>query len=509
MANAKMPSPQKYRGKWRAQVTLKNGQRPAKTFLTYQEAKQHISDMLSERNSDLEPRLGGPTQATLAEALTYYASLYTLNKGGARAELNRINHYREGAGHQPLCIKVTDKGVKALEESPRKRGPSAFEQHADERRDKRQATYERIGKLARKMCGALSKADIRELMADMEREGLSASTIQKEVALLRHMFNMAINEWNWLGFKNPAEGFKLGKSEQRFVFVSEAQEAALWKALDECDNPYVAHWVAIALETTLRPGSVNALRWDSVDLENRVAFTPSKTGPVPVALSQTAVKLLKDMPRASCGKVFPMSANAMDMAWDGVRIKAGLPTLRLADLRHLSATRYARRGLTAPQLQKMLGHKSMMMAQVYINLVQIDMLEALDRVQSSASVYSIAPLNGQNASEAQRLRRSERLTQAIAKKVLSKDAAPQAVAGIPAGTDHPTKDSTEQASPEMALEAALSLDAPSEARPASTMAVEEPLPDDDSARATGTDAAHPTAPRAPGQVIYAQFGKRR
>ena len=511
MANAKMPSPFKYRDRWRAQVTLKNGQRPAKTFLTYQEAKQYISDTLSERNTEHQPSLGGPTQTTLAEALTYYASLYTINKGGARAELNRINHYREGAGLERVSIKLDDKGAKVLQESPRKRGPSAFELHADERRYKRSATYQRIAKFASKMCSTFSKVDFRELMADMEREGLSPSTIQKEIALLRHMFNMAAKEWNWLGFANPAEGIKLGKSETRFVFLTKVQEAALWKALGECDNPYVEHWVALALETTLRPGSVNALRWDRVDLDNRVAFTSSKTGAVPVALSQNAVKILNNMPRSPCGKVFPMSANAMDMAWDGVRIKAGVPTLRLADLRHLSATGLARRGLTGPQLQRMLGHKTMTMAQVYINLVQSDMLEVLDRIQPSSSVYSIAPLEGQDAATVQRRRRSERLAEAVAKKVLAKESISQAATPVAVQASDVQTETTGQASPEQALQASLSLDAPAQADAAvaSSLPEDERLPENHAPRATGTDAAHPAAPQVAGQVIYAQFGKQR
>ncbi|AOW13174.1 hypothetical protein LPB72_07160 [Hydrogenophaga crassostreae] len=514
MANAKMPSPFKVRGKWRGQVSLKNGQRPSKDFETYRDAKQYISDTLSERKTEHKPRLGGPTQTTLTEALTYYAGLYTVNKGGARAELNRINHYREGAGFQPLSIVLDDKGAKALQESPRKRGPSAFENHNVERRAVRQATYQRIAKLARMMCSTLSKADIRELMADMEREGLSASSIQKEVALLRHVFNMAITEWNWLGFSNPAEGIKLGKSNQRFVFVTPAQEAALWKALGECDNPYVGHWVALALETTLRPGSMNALRWDQTDLENRVAFTPSKTGPVPVALSQTAVKVLQNMPRSACGKVFPMSANAMDLAWDGARIKAGLPTLRLADLRHLSATRYARRGLTAPQLQKMLGHKSMTMAQVYINLVQNDMLDALDRVESSASVYSIAPLEGQSAADVQKARRSERLAQAVAKKVLAKgSASPNAADNASAVAKMATEtapDTALEKGPEEALRASLAADLSAQADQAPTYPVAEKDAEHitEAPRATGTDAAQPFEPRTSGRVIHVQFGKR-
>lgn len=515
MANTKMPSPFQVRGKWRAQVTLKNGQRPSKDFEKYQDAKQYISDTLSERNTEHQPRLGGPTQATLSVALTYYAGLYTVNKGGARAELNRINHYREGAGQQPLCLKVRDKGVKELEESPRQRGPSAFEIHNDKRRGVRQATYQRIAMLACKTCNSINKADIRELMADMKREGLSDSTIQKEVALLRHMFNMAIEEWNWLGFKNPAEGIKLGKSNQRFVFLTEAQEAQLWKALNECDNPYVPHWVALALETTLRPGSLNALRWDSVDLDNRVAFTPSKTGSVPVALSQAAVKLLKDMPRSACGRVFPMSANAMDMAWDGARLKAGLPTLRLADLRHLSATRYARRGLTAPQLQKMLGHKSMTMAQVYINLVQNDMLDALDRVESTSSVYSIAPLDGQSAAAVQKRRRSERLTEAVVKKVLVRESGPDATAENACEDANVAQKPAGEFGPEQALQASIAQASAAQPHPptalpaqqedgnmAEELRVEPP-------RATGTDAAQRFASRASAQVIHVQFGKGR
>jgi integrase len=509
MANRKTPSPFKARGKWRAQVTLKNGSRPCKDFEKLEDAKQYIADALSNHNSEHDAKLDGPTQATLADALTYYAGVYTINKGGATAELNRINHYLEGAGRQPLRLETDEVGVKSVQETERKRGPSAFAQHNDERRSLRNATYKRISMLARKKCSAINKADIRELMSDMEREGLTKSTVQKEIALLRHMFNMAVTEWNWLNFKNPAEGIKLGKSNSRFVFLTDAQEAALWQALNECDNPFVAPWVALALETTLRPGSVNALRWDQVDLEGRVAFTPSKTGPVPVALSQAAVKVLSNMPRSGCGKVFPMSANAMDLAWDGARQKAGLPTLRLSDLRHLSATNYARRGLTAPQLQKMLGHKSMTMAQVYINLVQNDMLDALDRVESSKTVYSIAPLEDQSGQEVQRQRRSARLAEAVAKQVLG---------GAFAASDTPTPSESKfgdkvpnEAASDPFAEHALAQSIANHSRAEAATQPQAPLtePPVEPTRATGTDTGQPLPAQRTGKVIYGRFGFAR
>jgi hypothetical protein len=58
---------------------------------------------------------------------------------------------------------------------------------------------------------------------------------------------------------------------------------------------------------------------------------------------------------------------------------------------------------------------------VYINLVQNDMLDALDQVDSSKTVYSIAPLEGQSGQEVQRQRRSARLAAAVAKQVLGGD----------------------------------------------------------------------------------------
>lgn len=418
MANRKLPSPFRYRGGWRAQVTLKNGRRPFADYDKLEDAKQFISDQLAEANTAHEPRLGGPTEATLADAMTYYAGVYTVNKGGAKAEIDRINHYLEGAAKPPLKFVRDEKGVLSVQPiEQRKKAPSAFQAHSDARRTVRKATYERIARLAKMRCSIISTADIRELAADMKREGLSPSTIQKELALLRHLFNMAAKEWSWLGFANPCEGIKLGKSNQRFVFLTKPQAGGLWQALAECDNPLFQPLVGIALETLLRLGSLLTLRWDKVDLDGRVAHVASKTGPVDIPLTQRAVSILQGLPRHSSGRVFPVSPNAVDMAWDGVRAKAGLPALQFRDLRHLGATEFARRGLSAPQLARMLGHKSLAMAQVYINLVQQDMLDTLDRVEPTSPVLTMAPLDNDAPEAVMKKRRSDRLAAAVKSKL--------------------------------------------------------------------------------------------
>ena len=119
----------------------------------------------------------------------------------------------------------------------------------------------------------------------------------------------------------------------------------------------------IALETTLRVGSLLSMRWSQTDLENRVVVTESKTGPVAIPLSIHAVQVLTDLYErpgrdTEDDRVFPMSYNAVQMAWEGVREKAGVPTLQFKDLRHVGATDYAKLGLNAHELKVMLGHKT-------------------------------------------------------------------------------------------------------------------------------------------------------
>lgn len=81
MAN-RAAKPFKYRGLWRGQVTLDNGQRPSSDFESYDDAKEWMSKQLANANSEHLPELGGPTRASLAQALGHYASLNTITKGG-------------------------------------------------------------------------------------------------------------------------------------------------------------------------------------------------------------------------------------------------------------------------------------------------------------------------------------------------------------------------------------------------------------------------------------------
>jgi integrase len=416
----RLPAPYKYRGKWRGTVTMAAGRRPTRDFEKYEDAKSWIVSKLNEKQaaSGHEPKLGGPTGATVAEALNYYAHQLSVNKGGFLAELNRINRYLRAGGFEALRMHVNETGIKSLVVATAKESQDssgAFEAYSDKRRALRPETYGTIGKLATRRCSSISTADIREFMSTMAREGLSPSTIQKEIALLKHIFNTAVLEWSWTGFKNPCLGLKLGKSATRFVVLSNEQVHTLMQAAAGCDNPLVPAAIGLALDSAMRKGSLLSLDWATISLENRTLMVGSKTGDQTLALSQTTVAILNNLPKKTEGRVLPLSSNALDMAWEGVREKAGLRKLQFRDLRHVTPTQMARQGMAAHLIQRMLGHKTINMAQAYVNLVQLDMVEVLDKLAPLNPILVLEPLSCDSKDEIRR-RRSDRITSAIRQK---------------------------------------------------------------------------------------------
>jgi integrase len=418
---AKIPSPFKYRGGWRAQVTLKSGTRPHADFDKHGEAKDWITDQLVNHNSENDPLIGGPKMATLAQALFLYAGMYTIVKGGRDAEIDRINHYLVGAGIKAQRFVNEEGSQLRMEERPIKALPSAFKAHLDKRLVKRVRTYEMIAQLANRRVSTLITADFRQLMVCMKAEGLSDSTIQKEVALLKHMFNMAANEWNWQGFRNPCVGLKLKGSNMRFVVITAEQKSALRAALAQCDSPYFWPMVEIVVETTLRKGSLLEMSRENVDLEGRIAHLMGKGRMFNIPLSLKTIEILKGLPAHPSGKYFPMSSNAVDQAWDGVRTKIGMPKLQFRDLRHVGATGYARTGMNSHQLMVQLGHTSTRMSDIYCNLVAQDSLDALDRIAKTQPVFELPPPANGSAEKILGRNRAQRLANAILAKVKAVD----------------------------------------------------------------------------------------
>ena len=167
---------------------------------------------------------------------------------------------------------------------------------------------------------------------------------------------------------------------------------------------WAAHAFALAIETTLRQGTLFSLQWHWVDLQRRVIKIPAaartadnKGVPPALPLTKRAVKILKRLHRIKAGPcVFGCTANAAVCAWKRVKADARhdyendcrnsncepdefyLTDLRWHDLRHEGVSRLFELGLHPLQVQRISGHKSMQMLLRYTHLQTDGLLAALD-----------------------------------------------------------------------------------------------------------------------------------
>ena len=403
----RIPQPFRYRNGWRAQVTLKNGKRPIADFDTQADAKAWIADMLANNNADNAPVLGGPTQARLADMLDYYVRHVTLAKGGAVQEINRANHYLaatelpelalwENTEGQKKIVTLAEKhamkreasGDTAAAPTQKRQGtrneagvtPNSFARHNDARsHQSHPRTYELYAALANKRASQITGAHMQSLHSTMTAEGYAASTIQKEIALLKALFNET-KKWNWPARDNPCAGIKLKQGNRRFVVFTDAQRERLVNALMECDNPQFWPLVEFSLETAVRQISILRMAWEDISLQDSKLCTSAKGVVSFIPLSPRAIQILEGLPGPRQGRVFTTTAEAIRKAWLRVREKAGLPNMMFRDLRHIAPTMLARAGMNAFFLRDVLGHKTTTQADIYINLANQDVVDALKRL---------------------------------------------------------------------------------------------------------------------------------
>jgi len=91
------------------------------------------------------------------------------------------------------------------------------------------------------------------------------ATSNREMALLKHMFNMA-ERWGQHQGTNPVRLVRfLPEDNQRFETLSQEQE----KSLLEGAPPYLREMIIFAINTGLRTSDIFVLQWPDVDLDQR------------------------------------------------------------------------------------------------------------------------------------------------------------------------------------------------------------------------------------------------
>jgi integrase len=188
---------------------------------------------------------------------------------------------------------------------------------------------------------------------------VKADSVRREFAIVRHCLEVAQHEWGFALPSNPVRQVKLpraGNPRERRLNPGE-----LDRLLAACETSR-ARWlpavIEVAIETGMRRGELLGMRWDDVNLKARtVLLRNTKNGfSRTVPLSARALKVIKKTPR--CGDtVFVVSANALRLAWERLRRRAGVSGLRFHDLRHEAVSRFFEKGLNVPEVAMISGHR--------------------------------------------------------------------------------------------------------------------------------------------------------
>ncbi len=186
------------------------------------------------------------------------------------------------------------------------------------------------------------------------------NTVNRDIACLKKMFSFALE----IGTieHHPLVRFPLLPVEEMAFRVMTVEEfRSLVQAMD---RPSIAALVAVLGETALRKGEALALKWDNLDLKNRlltVGFSKNrKVRHIP--LSEFAVEwLLRTVRYLNCPYVFVNSrtgrrwVNPEKVLVRGRR-RAGLTWVGFHDLRRFRATQWVLRGVDLRTVKELLGH---------------------------------------------------------------------------------------------------------------------------------------------------------
>jgi integrase len=265
--------------------------------------------------------------------------------------------------------------------------------HVEAKRKERTTTeYRRL--LDRIILPALGKKKIVDVVrADVARlhhAGRDAPyQANRVLAVISKMFNLA-EAWGLRpDGSNPCRHVERFQEHGRERMLSGTELARLGEALASYDgSPYVPAAVKLLLFTGARLSEVLGLRWDYVDFERGEARLPdSKTGAKTLHLPPPALAVLATLPRLAgnpyviVGGVEGAALVNLEKPWRAIRATAGLPDVRLHDLRHAFASVGAASGGSLLIIGKLLGHAQAATTQKYAHL-------ASDPVKAAAAAIS-------------------------------------------------------------------------------------------------------------------------
>lgn len=238
---------------------------------------------------------------------------------------------------------------------------------------------------------------IQTLMMDIRTEGLSGASADHHGQLMRRIGNLAV-KWGYLDV-NFARGIELyHEFNQVNNIPSDDQLQKLIDVLNTDSNRPICLIALWLLSTGARLNECLKMQHKHLDLQSRIWTVPHETSkskrPRYIPLNESALSVLEKIDRKETDMyVFTNRKTQKPFVtvfkpWDRIRKKAGLPHLRLHDLRHMYATFCVNNGCTIYEVSQLLGHADTRISIKYSHLSKQSMLAAANSVSKKLSGFN-------------------------------------------------------------------------------------------------------------------------
>lgn len=215
---------------------------------------------------------------------------------------------------------------------------------------------------------AITSKDILDYQSKRLKDDLRPATVNRELACLKHLFNIAKQKAKFFG-DNPVSKVKFLEESNKVDRVLTLEEE---ERLIANSATHLKPIILTAIHTGMRKNEILSLKWANIDLENNlITIEPTNTKtkklkriPINSTLRKT---LIEQRPKTVFreyvflnpeGKPYNRS-DSLKRCFEGACRRANIKGLRFHDLRHTAATRMVESGASIVAVSKILGHSSL------------------------------------------------------------------------------------------------------------------------------------------------------
>lgn len=245
----------------------------------------------------------------------------------------------------------------------------------------------------------ITTANIAAFRDQRIREGLGASKIRSEIALISCLFKFASQEKGY-NIENPVAPGKMWRPpapREKMVFLSEQEIRVFLAACRMSRSKRLAAYVTVLLNTGMRPGEAATLKVGSIqgksiylaqtknDTSRRIPLTDSAWREIELLIAgrhedEYIFAKGKDLPAI----VRLRPASMFRTAFDQAKRAAGLDHITRHSLRHTAATHMLAAGVDIRTIAAVLGHKTLQMVLRYTHPDEAALKRAVDTLDGLA-----------------------------------------------------------------------------------------------------------------------------